>query len=90
MSVLTEVDLCLELEVIIELFADHQIKVEIESLQSRDHVPRHLVEAGTLESINFFVTLLAVILIILLEQIASNKRVQAFLQSLLVFDRYTK
>ena len=47
LSVLFEVDLRLELKVVIQLLANHQVEIKVEALQSGQHITRHLHQAGT-------------------------------------------
>ena len=86
LSVWADIDFVLELEVVIELHSDHPVKVELESLERRDHVAWQFSQACTLQSVHLLVTLLALILVLVLQQVSLDQGLHTLIEGSFVLD----
>lgn len=86
LGVLMQVDLHLEFEVIVQLLSNHEIKVEIEALEGRDQISWAVLDARAFQRINLLVTLFAVVLIVLIQEVTRNEGLHALIEILLVLD----
>ena len=87
LGVLGHIQLSWELKVIVYFDADHLVEIKFKSLQRNDQVARKVLDASTLQSINFLVAFLAEILIALVEHVTFDESIQAFVNLLFVFHR---
>ena len=77
-----------ELAVVVDFDSHHPIEVELESLQSHEHVPRQLLHAGSFQRVHFLVALRAVVGVVSFEHVALNESLQPLLNAPFVFNGY--
>jgi hypothetical protein len=88
LSVLRYIDLFLELIEIVELNSHHSVEIKLKSLESHNHVAREILQASTLQSIDFLFTLLTHVLVRRLQHVSLHESIETFIEVLLVHHRH--
>lgn len=83
------VQLSWELKVVVDLNANHPIKVELKSLERGDQVLGELLDAGSLERIDLLITFVALILVAILKHVTADEGLHTLRETLLVFDGHS-
>ena len=86
LCVLPQIDVILELKERVQLLADHLIKVEVKALQRHYQIARQLFKTLAFQGIDFSVTPLAVILVLLVEDITCDIGTHTLFKTLLILD----
>lgn len=85
LTILLHIDLHGELTIIIDFKLSHGVEVELKTFENHEEGVWHPLNAASLQSVYFLLTLLTVISIIALEHLTFNKGFKRFLNRMLIF-----